>query len=122
MYLLLSHLIFRVLRMWAVQSPDCFAMTLKPTKILVGSLFFFEDLLISSLKYTPALQFRSVAQSCPTLCDPMDGSMPGFPTLREYFLLLLGNVLLLLGNIFLPNRLLDTGSYLPLEFHFCWFI
>ena len=24
-------------------------------------------------------QFSSVAQSCPTLCDPMDHSMPGFP-------------------------------------------
>ena len=24
-------------------------------------------------------QFISVAQSCPTLCDPMDCSMPGFP-------------------------------------------
>ena len=24
-------------------------------------------------------QFNSVAQSCPTLCDPMDCSMPGFP-------------------------------------------
>ena len=23
--------------------------------------------------------FSSVAQSCPTLCDPMDGSSPGFP-------------------------------------------
>ena len=27
----------------------------------------------------PAVQFSSVAQSCPTLCDPMDCSMPGFP-------------------------------------------
>ena len=26
-----------------------------------------------------ALQFSSVAQSCPTLCDPMDCSTPGFP-------------------------------------------
>jgi len=26
-----------------------------------------------------AFQFNSVAQSCPTLCDPMDHSMPGFP-------------------------------------------
>ena len=26
------------------------------------------------------VQFNSVAQSCPTLCDPMDCSMPGFPT------------------------------------------
>ena len=25
------------------------------------------------------LQFSSVAQSCPTLCDPMDCSMPGLP-------------------------------------------
>ena len=25
------------------------------------------------------LQFSSVAQLCPTLCDPMDCSMPGFP-------------------------------------------
>ena len=27
----------------------------------------------------PALQFSSVSQSCPTLCDPMDCSMPGHP-------------------------------------------
>ena len=26
-----------------------------------------------------ACQFSSVSQSCPTLCDPMDCSMPGFP-------------------------------------------
>ena len=25
------------------------------------------------------IQFSSVAQSCPTLCDPMDCSKPGFP-------------------------------------------
>ena len=27
----------------------------------------------------PSGQFSSVAQSCPTLCDPMDCSMPGLP-------------------------------------------
>ena len=27
----------------------------------------------------PPLQFSSVAQSCPTLCDPMNLSMPGLP-------------------------------------------
>ena len=27
----------------------------------------------------PEVQFSSVAQSCPTLCNPMDCSMPGFP-------------------------------------------
>ena len=26
-----------------------------------------------------AVQFSSVAQSCPTLCDPMNRSMPGLP-------------------------------------------
>ena len=26
-----------------------------------------------------AVHFSSVAQSCPTLCDPMDCSMPGLP-------------------------------------------
>ena len=25
------------------------------------------------------IQIRSVAQSCPTLCDPMNPSMPGLP-------------------------------------------
>ena len=32
-------------------------------------------------------QFSSVAQSCPTLCDPMNGSTPGLPVhhqLLEY--------------------------------------
>ena len=28
-------------------------------------------------------KFSSVAQSCPTLCDPMDHSMPGFPVHRQ---------------------------------------
>ena len=27
----------------------------------------------------PKIQFRSVAQSCPTLCNPIDCSMPGVP-------------------------------------------
>ena len=26
-----------------------------------------------------SVQFSSVAQSCPTLCDPMDRSTPGLP-------------------------------------------
>ena len=29
------------------------------------------------------VQFSSVAQSCPTLCDPMDCSMPGFPVHQQ---------------------------------------
>ena len=30
-----------------------------------------------------SFQFSSVAQLCPTLCDPMECSMPGFPVLRS---------------------------------------
>ena len=48
--------------------PDCF--TCPPWMI---SLTLFEN-----LKYG-SIQSSSVAQSCPTLCDPMDCSMPGFP-------------------------------------------
>ena len=33
-------------------------------------------------------QFSSVAQSCPTLCDPMDCNMPGFPVHENSWILL----------------------------------
>ena len=32
---------------------------------------------------TKSVQFSSVAQSCPTLCDHLDCSMPGFPVYRQ---------------------------------------
>ena len=31
------------------------------------------------IKYHSTVQYSSDAQSCPTLCDPMDHSMPGLP-------------------------------------------
>ena len=31
----------------------------------------------------PSVQFSSVAHSCPTLCDPMDCSISGFPVLHH---------------------------------------
>ena len=34
---------------------------------------------VSFLSYISSVQFRSVAQSCPTLCDPIDGSPSGSP-------------------------------------------
>ena len=33
--------------------------------------------------YKISVQFSSVAQSCPTLCDPMDWRMPSFPVLHK---------------------------------------
>ena len=35
------------------------------------------------LPHPLSVQFSSVTQSCPTLCDPMDGSMPGLPVHRQ---------------------------------------
>ena len=37
------------------------------------------DLVVDSLYDHPENQIRSVAQSCPTLCDPMNRSTPGHP-------------------------------------------
>ena len=34
---------------------------------------------MTKIRSEKATQFSSVAQSCLTLCDPMDCSMPGFP-------------------------------------------
>ena len=34
---------------------------------------------VDTKKYNLCHQFSSVAQSCPTLCDPMDCSTPGLP-------------------------------------------
>ena len=33
----------------------------------------------SGLELMPGMEFSSVTQLCPTLCDPVDNSMPGFP-------------------------------------------
>ena len=40
-----------------------------------------------SCRYTcfQDLWFSSVIQSCPTLCDPMDSSMPGLPVHHQHF-------------------------------------
>ena len=37
------------------------------------------SLLFNMLSRLVSVQLSSVAQSCPTLCDPMNCSMPGFP-------------------------------------------
>ena len=45
-------------------------------EIIINYLYLIE--LPSNKVY---LQFSSVTQSCPTLCDPIDGSPPGSPSL-----------------------------------------
>ena len=45
---------------------------------ITNFLPFIYILYASSIQFS-SVQFSSVPQSCPTLCDPMDCSMPGFP-------------------------------------------
>ena len=35
------------------------------------------------VNFVISVQFSSVAQSCPTLCDPMNRSMPGLPVYHQ---------------------------------------
>ena len=42
-------------------------------------LLFFSPIISFSSWYTFLIQFSSVAQSCPTLCDPVNRSTPGLP-------------------------------------------
>ena len=47
-----------------------------------GGIQFTDPYRIASSPQTFSLCCCSVAQSCLTLCDPMDCSMPGFPVLH----------------------------------------
>ena len=50
-------------------------MKVKEESEKVGSTFRKQR----SWHLVPSVQFGSVTQSCPTLCDPMNPSMPGLP-------------------------------------------
>ena len=80
-------------------------------------------------------QLISVAQSCPTLCDPMNRSMPGLPVhhqLPEYTQthvpcvgdasnqLILCRPLLLLPSIFPSIRVFSNESALLIRWPKCW--
>ena len=53
-----------------------------PTKVCLVKAMFFPVVIYGCDSWTikkASVQFSSVAQSCPTLCDPMDCSTPGLP-------------------------------------------
>ena len=76
-----------------------------------------------------AIQFSSVAQSCPTICDPMDCSMPGLPVHHQQTdiklmsielvmpsnRLILYHPLLLLPSIFPSIRVFSNESVLRIR-------
>ena len=49
------------------------------SSILAQRILWTEELQSKRVRYDLVTQLSSVAQSCPTLCDPMDCSTPGFP-------------------------------------------
>ena len=59
----------------------CFLCLLCPLfySFLFCCCFIFEFCLPAFLKTIFLVQFSSVTQSCPTLCDPMNCSTPGLP-------------------------------------------
>ena len=50
-------------------------------KIYITEVQFIYNVLL--LYYSDSVQFSSVAQSCPTLCDPMNRSTPGLPVSHQ---------------------------------------
>ena len=50
-----------------------------PTQGLNQSILHWRQILCHPSHQFSLVQFSSVAQSCPTLCDPMDCSTPGLP-------------------------------------------
>ena len=93
---------YRVLLLLGVWRSEWFPLTLSPVERIKGKTFHvswasqspldsqdnFLQLLWASVSFhcnteirIPAarIQFSSVTQSCPTLCNPMDYSTPGFP-------------------------------------------
>ena len=57
---------------WVYMAVFVFVFVLMKTEFI--RLYFFP---------ANCLQFSSVTQLCPTLCDPMDYSMPGFPVHQQ---------------------------------------
>ena len=81
------------------------------------------------------VQFSSVPQSCPTLCDPMDCSTTGFPVHHQFWNLLklmsvmsvmpfnhliLCRPLLFLPSIFPSIRIFSNESALRIRWPKCW--
>ena len=88
-----------------------------------------------ALQHVRSSQFSSVAQSCPTLCNPMDCSTPGLPVhhqlpeftqLRSIKSVMLSNhlilchPLLLLPSIFLSIRVFSNESVLQIRWPKYW--
>ena len=79
-YLQLINLLFCVSHLLFYSSVEWFLSKMKPLVCMIAGWCFLKELLVKVLlEHAVSIQFSSVPQSCPTLCDPMNCSMPGFP-------------------------------------------
>ena len=72
--------------MEVIEAPDVLFLSFGTQRVAKMLIFLFEihitllqKITISKGKILYCTQFSSVAQSCPTLCNPMDCSTPGLP-------------------------------------------
>ena len=102
----------------------------------VGCLGYFHVLaILNSAIVNIRVQFSLVAQSCPTLCEPMDREMSDFPVHQQLLKLAQTHVyragdaiqpphplspLLLLPSIFLSIRVFSNESALPIRWPEYW--
>ena len=64
---------------WQEYTEDLYKKILHDSDNHDGVITHLEPDILECKVNGPSVQFSSVAQSCPTLCDPMDCSMPGLP-------------------------------------------
>ena len=65
------------------QRPRLYTFKLKYIQELLEDWHSKVEIMIFDVKVM-SVQFCSVTQSCPTLCDPMDFSRPGFPVHHQF--------------------------------------
>ena len=66
-----------------IMSISVFLWSLKRFSFSLIYLFFFSIFLPYQQVGISSVQFTSVSQSCPTLCDPMNRSTPGLPVYHQ---------------------------------------
>ena len=113
---MLSHSILRKLEQFtytvkATAPKSVYKVVINPISIIIGNVLFFKSTLwyYIILCHKHSDQIRSVTQSCPTLCDPMNYSMLGLPVhhqLPEFTQTHVHRV----GDAIQPSHLLSSPS------------
>ena len=84
-------------------------------QLVVSLTFHFKTTSLFTTNNTPWEQLLFVTQSCPTLCNPMDCSSPGFPVLQNFPEFAQTHVHWV-GDVIQPFHPLSSPS--PLALHF----